>query len=341
MRVKIFLGILIIAAALSACVASQQQPLVGESELVPLLSEINRAREESANVLAELIETKNNPATAPGDEEISQSLVARLEQNHLLVDSILSEIGSQVFANQEVSLQYWQMEGFYRQLVAFENYVIDNLSQIDDASAFSEFINRLFETESAWPELIAADEAFRNLLNDFASRHTFEFEDKPYYEEIFRARLGELRAPAAPVILDQLGQITYEFDFPEQFRQTVVSASWSGVQVEVFQFALQHPDGRTLHFKLAPLDDQQYIYNIPINKLPVDGSVVIIPSEEYPAVENVAGGTNDSNAGYEQTVLAITLLSKDPMLAPMAGKWSLTVTAPAGLEIIFGAAPIP
>ena len=310
---------------------------VGERELIPLLLAVNQAREVSASIVAELMETKNNSEINGDDGETGESLMAKLEENHLLVVSTDKEIEARPFASEEVSNQYREIEDFYQQLILFENYVIDNLSQIENAEEFSGFINRIFETDNAWPELIAADENFRNLLSDLASRHTLEIEDKSY-DEIFRDRLGELRAPAAPELSDQLGQVIYEFEVPKQFSQTTVSASWTGAPIDVFQFALQHPDGRTIHFNLAPLNEKESIYDIPIYNLPIDGSVVSIPSEKYPARENFSGG---ATIGYDQGFLMIKLVPDDPILAPMEGKWTLTIRAPAGLEVILGDVTIP
>lgn len=320
--------------------STQEPSPLGESELIPLLLAVNQARVESANVIAELMEAKKDPAVTAGDGETGKRLIARLEENRKPVESTYKEIAARPFVNQEAANQYGRIEDFYQQLILFENYVIDNLAQIENEQEFSVVIDRIFEADRVWPDLMAADENFRELLTDLASRHKLEFEDKSY-DEIFRDRLAELRAPAGPEVSDRLGQLTYEFEVPNPFRQTTVSAAWTGAPIELFQFALQHPDGSRINFKLAPLDEDQYIFDIPISNLPTDGSVVTLPSEEYPALDNAASSGMGVFVGYDEDVVMLKLLPEDPFLAPMYGKWSFTITAPAGLEIVLGDATIP
>lgn len=281
----------------------------------------------------------NRPEGVEKDESCEDNQI-HLHHRLRWVESTGRELETRPFENPEVSNRYRQIVNYNQQLILFENIVIDLLSRVENAQEFSAFINTIFEMENTWPFLITDDENFRILLSDLAFRHALEFDDAPY-DKILGDRLVELRAPAVSLDLDRLGKVTYEFDVPEQFSQTVVSVGWAGVPVDVFQFALQHPDGRTLQFKLAPFNEKQYIYHIRMNHLPADSSVVTIPNEEYPALEKITGQEKDSTVGYEQDVVVIKLFPDDPILAPMDGKWLLTVTAPAGLEIIFGAAPIP
>ena len=313
-----------------------------ESELLSLYLVLNQAREESAKTFAELLMAKKHPERVGVEETIGNplplesvnELIAQLENNRAKINSTLSDIEKRSLIDPEMADSYRQAREFFDQLASFEDQATDSLSRVKTKEEFTQYINFIFETESQFPALIQKDEAFVELLLALVARRDMEIEVQAY-DEIFRKRSGELDSP---IVGEQTGQVKYEFTIPEYITQENVVVSWAGVPIENLVFGLEHPDGRRINFKVAPVAEGEYGTDVPINALPTDGSVVLIPSEEYPAG---VLAPNVSQMYYEKELLSMNIYPDDPILAPVDGDWTLYVTAPSGLQLFIGAFYLP
>lgn len=201
------------------------EPAVAQAqELFTLYFDIDYVREESARIFAELLEAKTHPERIGVAEEVGklpslssrENLLSRLIKNREEASRALESIDEKNFSANDVSLRHNEVKIFYSQLAEFEDFVIEELSEIKTQEQFSEFIDAVFELRPDWESLLAQDKAVLENLTQLAAAYELEFKAVTY-DELFRKRLVELRTP---IISDEFGEVksalpsTRSFKFP-------------------------------------------------------------------------------------------------------------------------------
>ncbi len=323
-----------------------KSPAIAEAkELFTLYLDIDYVREESARIFAELLEAKTHPERIGASEEVGnppplssrEALLSRLIKNRKEAGRALESIDEKSFSADDVSSRHKDIEIFYKQLADFEDFAIEELSEIKTQEQFSEFINTVFELRPDWENLLIQDKAVLEKLIQLVAAYELEFEAMTY-DELFRKRLVELRAP---IISDEFGEVKYDFEIAPDTLQHNLSVSWSVSPVDQFRFSLKHPDGRIIRFEIIEPSEEGQVNTIPISYIPKDGRVVLLPDEELTGSLQDVPIQTELLVHYGGTWVTFNFYPNDPVLAPIEGAWQLIVRAPGGIDIVFGSSRIP
>ncbi|MCH7605186.1 hypothetical protein IID24_04345 [Patescibacteria group bacterium] len=310
------------------------KPAVAQAKgLYLLYFSIDSVREESAQIFAELLEAKSTALGIAGTKADNpkfsgppEALIDVLKQNRGRIDDALAEIDTKNFPSEDIAKAHKEIRGFYTYMAAFEDEVLVGLENAQTKEGFANLIDEIFESpEKGFEGIILLDGKLQETLRNLAETYDIAFSSKSY-DEVFRERLIGLRTPV--ISEDIRGIVVYPFlieyrsqYIPEYAAQSTVSASWSAPDIDQFEFALEHPDGRI--FRLGQLrvrqqGDADYYDNKPLFAETLDGSTT-------------------SFFDYGETFLVFKIFHDDPAVAPVIGEWKLHVQAPAGIEIVFGA----
>ena len=277
-------------------------------ELFTLYFEMDRVRQESAQIFAELWTVIKEPDRVGTEQAIGskpplsspEELIRRLQENQTSVDEMLATINDNRFSDPEVDSRYDQIRAFYTALFEFEAVTLSNIKSMGNEAGLSTVV---FEEGTEWPRLLAADEQLREALSSLAALHGLEFTSTAY-DELFREKLGELDTP---FVSEEVNTIVYPFTVHEYaYRQVVVNVTFDIPLSEKIRLSLEAPDGR------------------------------IITTDQLATYDHEAEMNQLSYEARDGTTIIIKLFPNDPQVAPIVGDWKLYVTAPVGSSMVIG-----
>jgi len=280
-------------------------------ELFKLYFEMDRVRQESAQIFAELIEADRNPERVGAAEGIGskpplssrEELTNRLKGNQLSVEETLATIDANRFTDPEVDLRYEEVRTFYNMLMKYEDMLLTELSLAENNEEQQIHLATTLFEGADWPALLAEDVHLRETLTSLAALHGLEFAPTSY-EDLFRQRLIELDTP---LVSDEVNTIMIPFTVNEiAQRQVVLVISFDIPVSDKIKISLEGPDGRRI------TEDQ------------------LAEDTDSTALNNLSYVVRD-----ESTIL-IKLIPDDPLVMPIMGDWKLYVTAPVGSNVVFG-----
>ena len=287
---------------------------VQAQELFTLYFEIDHVRQESAQILAELMILAKDPGRAGAETTVGskpplssrQELTGRLQENRILLEQTLTSINADKFTDPEVGLGYDAVRTFYTTLFEFEDLVLTELSLAENnQERYAHLATTLFEG-TAWPALIAADAHLRDRLISLADLYGLEFNSRSY-EELARERLIELDTP---IISEEVNTIVYPF-----------TVSGTATYYVLLNVAFDIP----LSDKISIFLEDPHGHKISSDQL--------VP---YTDSDNSAELNHLSYIYQSESVIIVKLFPEDPAVTPIPGNWKLYVTAPVGCNVVIG-----
>jgi hypothetical protein len=283
-------------------------------ELFTLHFELDHVRQESAQILTELMILAKDPGRAGTEATVGskpslssqEELTARLQENRILVEQTLTTIDADRFSDPQVDLRYDAVRTFYTSLIEFEDMVLKELSLSENnAERYAHLATVLYEG-TAWPALLAEDAHLRDMLTSLAELHNLEFNPIPY-EDLSRERLIELDTP---IISDDVNTIEYPFTVNGTATYYVLlNVSFDIPLSDKIEISLEDPQGRII-------SSDQLV--------------------EYTDSDNSAELNHLSYISRSESVIIVKLFPEDPVMMPIPGAWKLYITAPIGCNMVIG-----
>lgn len=287
---------------------------VQAQKLFALYFEIDHVRQESAQILSELMVVARDPGRVGTDAAIGskpplssqEELTDRLQANRVLVEHTLTTINAARFTDPDVKLRYDTLRTFYATLFEFEDTVLTELLLAENnKERYTHLATTLFEG-TAWPSLLAEDTHLRDILTSLADLHGLEFSPTSY-EDIFRKRFVELDTP---IISDEVNTIIYPFTVSGTATYYVLlNVSFDIPLSDKIEISLEDPHGRSI-------SSDQFV--------------------EYTDSDNSAELNHLSYISRSDSVIIIKLFPEDAGMMPIPGSWKLYVTAPVGCNMVIG-----
>ena len=287
---------------------------VQAQELFALYFEIDHVRQESAQILTELMVVAKDPgrvgidATVGSKPSLSsqEELTDRLQENRVLVEQTLTTINADRFTDPEVKLRYNALRTFYTTLFEFEDTVLAELLLAENnKERYADLATNLFEG-IAWPSLLAEDARLRDILTSLADLHDLEFSPISY-EDLFRKRFIELDTP---IISDEVNTIIYPFTVSGAATYYVLlNVSFDIPLSDKIEISLEDPHGRSI-------SSDQFV--------------------EYTESDNSAELNHLSYISRSDSVIIVKLFPEDAGVMPIPGNWKLYVTVPVGCNVVIG-----
>lgn len=283
-------------------------------ELFTLYFEIDHVRQESAEILTELMIVAKDPVRTGTESTIGSKppltsqaeLTENLQENRILVEQTLTTINVDRFTDPEVDLRYDAVRTFYTTLFEFEDMVLKELSLAENKKeGYVHLATTLFEG-TTWPALLAQDARLIDMLTSLAELHSLEFSPMSY-EDISRTRHIELDTP---IISDEVNTIVYPFTVSGTATYYVLlNVSFDIPLSDKIEVSLEDPQGRRIS------SDQLAVYTDSDNSAELNHSSYTYRSEH---------------------VIIVKLFPEDPVVTPIPGNWKFYVTAPVGCNMVIG-----
>jgi len=283
-------------------------------ELFTLYFEIDHVRQESAEILTELMILAKDLGRTGAESTIGSKppltsqaeLTENLQENRILVEQTLTTINVDKFTDPEVDLRYDAVRTFYTTLFEFEDMVLKELSLAENKKErYAHLATTLFEG-TTWPALLAQDARLIDMLTSLAELHGLEFSPMSY-EDISRTRHIELDTP---IISDEVNTIVYPFTVSGTATYYVLlNVTFDIPLSDKIEVSLEDPQGRRIS------SDQLAVYTDSDNSAELNHSSYIYRSK---------------------SVVIVKLFPEDPVVTPIPGNWKFYVTAPISCNMVIG-----